>query len=273
LGGYSNIHITSESEISDKYRSAIDEISSNLVGVESGGIKKNSIILRNVVYSEGVKYQNFVSTLMEIAFTMHENILEALQSKSPNSAKLVSDQDKKINPKNYAITRMMNTYLQDLTLTGVLEISLIEAQSYFAVSLFLESMGDNAVLISKNVIDAIKFGKESTKINDLINIFEQIVELMGAVFSNWENKNKKGIRQPISQENTTIANNLLDKLSNLNKFCKKLMVHYQKDSIYSVFYGILEKLRQSIKILSNIALVTIDIAEGILKNTQNGPQE
>jgi phosphate uptake regulator len=223
--------------------------------------------MKNMIHSEGIKFQDMVSTLMEMTHSMHEITFEALNKGNIEVAKFVLDRDKEVNPKNLAIVRMMNTYLQDLTLTQSLGVSLIEAQSYFATSLYLEMLADLAVSISRNVIDTIKLLRNENVVKEIVEIGEKITTTMKKIFKNWENKNDKQIRQPLDAKNVKKANSHLDNLSKLNISCKNLMKKYQEDPINSIFYSILEKMRRSIKILSNLCLVTIDLVEGKLPNS------
>ncbi len=264
LGGYTRIEIVSDSTISSDIRNEIKMIASNLMGVESGAETPTSMTMKNMIQSEGIKFQDLVSTLMEMTHSMHEITFEALRKADIEVAKFVLDRDKEVNPKNLAIVRMMNTYLQDLTLTQSLGVSLIEAQSYFATSLYLEMLADLAVSISRNVIDTVKLLRSEEVVTEIVEIGVFMTETMKNTFKNWENKNGKHIRQPLDLNNVVKANKYLDNLFVLNNKCKILMKKYQEDPVYSIFYAILEKIRRSIKILSNICLVTIDLVEGKL---------
>ncbi len=265
LGGYTDIIINSKSTIPSEIRSEIKEMSSNLMGIESGAETPDSMTFKSMISSEGIKFHDLITSLMEMTRTMHQNAFQALKKRDVAIAKFVLDRDKEVNPKNHAITRMMNTYLQDLTLTQSLNVSLIEAQSHFAISLFLESLADYAVLISRNIIDLIKAPKNEKYNSQIIDIGKKFVDIMENIFKNWENKNAKGMRTPLDVPNVKRANSQLDLLSELNKKCKILMQNQQKESNFSLVYAILEKIRRSIKVLSNIALISIDLVEGMLK--------
>ena len=264
LGGYSEILIKSDSVISSEIRAEIKIMTSNLIGIESGEESPDSLTFRSMVHSESMRFHDLVSTLMEMTRSMHENAFEALSKGEIDIAKFVLDRDKEVNPKNHAITRMMNTYLQDLTLTQSLDISLIEAQSNFAISLFLESLADYAVLISRNVIDLIKTYPIDASIIKVLEIGGNFVNTMKKIFSNWENRNSKGIRASLGQKNVDNANSLLDNLAQLNRKCEKMIQNTQKNTNFSIISAILEKIRRSIKVLSNIALISIDLVDGIL---------
>lgn len=264
LGGYSEMKISSDSSIDSETRSEIKQISNALMGVEVGEETPDSMTLKNMVQDSGINFQDIISTMMEMTLSMFESAFKALKNRDETTAQFVVDRDKEVNPKNHAITRIMNTYLQDLTLTQSLGVSLIEAQSNFALSMFLESLADFAVLISRNIINMLEQGIDIASISEIVKIGTKYTEIMTQIFFNWKNDNKDGVRQPLDESNVYQANLYLDQLGVVKLECAKLMERFRKQSINSYLYVILEKIQQSIKTLSNIALISIDIVEGKL---------
>ncbi len=177
LLGADVIRIKSPHRITLSQREKIKEVLAMLTGIEIVEEKPQEIVLQCLLSPLAIPIKTLLRRASILAFQMHTDAITALKEHDYELAGSVINRDSDLNKIYFLIVRQLRAIIQNPSLSEKAEVSLMETLDYRLVARALESIGDQAVSIARNVI-SLKDKEVKPEVLDKIVKLSELIKQM-----------------------------------------------------------------------------------------------
>jgi phosphate uptake regulator len=185
ISGYTLIRITSPGKIPADLKQAARQFAKMTIGQEIAEETENSILLKDVLNTAELPFENTLRRMFTLVKGMHEDTMEALAKGKHELAADVISRDTEVDRLYWLIHRQFLLTVSIPSLARKMEIEPAKAAAYYQISRIIERVGDHAVSIAAavQVLISLKADEDIiTKITGMgkisLNIFTRSVKAM-----------------------------------------------------------------------------------------------
>jgi len=175
LIGYDIIRVVSKTRLTLEQRDRIKRAVASLVGVEVIEEKANEVVLQCLLSPLAVPLKTLFKRADVIAQQMHKDSIKALVDRDAELAQSVVKRDEDLNRIYFLIVRQLRTIIRNPRLSEKAGVRLHDCLDYRLAAKSIESIGDEAVAIAKNVMKLIsseaklELEPEIVELSDLVD--------------------------------------------------------------------------------------------------------
>lgn len=175
LIGYDIIRVVSKTRLTLEQRDRIKRAVASLVGVEVIEEKANEVVLQCLLSPLAVPLKTLFKRADVIAQQMHRDSIKALVDRDVELAQSVVKRDEDLNRMYFLIVRQLRTIMRNPRLSEKAGVKLHDCLDYRLAAKSIESIGDEAVSIAKNVVKLIsnkaklELEPEIVELSDLVD--------------------------------------------------------------------------------------------------------
>ncbi len=175
LIGYDIIRVVSKTKLTLEQKDRIKKAIAPLVGVEVIEEKANEVVLQCLLSPLAVPLKTLFKRADVIAQQMHKDSIKALVDRDVELAQSVVKRDEDLNRIYFLIVRQLRTIIRNPRLSEKAGVRLHDCLDYRLAAKSIESMGDEAVTIAKNVMKLIssdaklELEPEIVELSDLVD--------------------------------------------------------------------------------------------------------
>ena len=175
LIGYDIIRILSKTKLTLEQKDRIKRAIAPLVGVEVIEEKANEVVLQCLLSPLAVSLKTLFKRADVIAQQMHKDSIKALVDRDVELAQSVVKRDEDLNRMYFLIVRQLRTIMRNPRLSEKAGVKLHDCLDYRLAAKSIESIGDEAVSIAKNVVKLIsnkaklELEPEIVELSDLVD--------------------------------------------------------------------------------------------------------
>jgi len=152
LIGYDIIRVVSKTKLALEQKDRIKKAIAPLVGVEVIEEKANEVVLQCLLSPLAVPLKTLFKRADVIAQQMHKDSIKALVDRDVELAQSVVKRDEDLNRMYFLVVRQLRTIIRNPRLSEKAGVKLHECLDYRLAAKSIESIGDEAVSIAKNVM-------------------------------------------------------------------------------------------------------------------------
>jgi len=152
LIGYDIIRVVSKTRLTLEQKDRIKRAIAPLVGVEVIEEKANEVVLQCLLSPLAVSLKTLFKRADVIAQQMHRDSIKALVDRDVELAQSVVKRDEDLNRIYFLVVRQLRTIIRNPRLSEKAGVKLHDCLDYRLAAKSIESIGDEAVSIAKNVM-------------------------------------------------------------------------------------------------------------------------
>lgn len=246
--GYSRIIIKASKKFEPFVRDCVNNFTQVAIGPEIIEESNQVFIIKDLLNPKQMPFEKTIRRMYILASSMHEDAIEALESRNQDLAKEVIKRDDEIDRLHWLVGRQAHIILKDIILCQKMGVTLQEANQFQFFSKFLERIGDHAVKIAYNTLKIIELDINEDLVKKISSASKLSLKLLDNSLDAW------------LQKDIGLANNNIEAVKDLIKECEDLLSDFndsKMESSVAVSY-IAESIRRTGEYASDISEIIIN---------------
>ncbi len=153
LLGYDIIKIKSPTKISPRDRQRIKGMARRLIGLEIVEEAPEHMTLQCLLSPSALPVKSLIKRAYDVAAQMHEDVVSALTHNDAELARNVIERDEEVDRLYLLAVRQLRGAVREPSLAGKIGLSVVECLDYRTISSFIETIGDLAVGIAREILE------------------------------------------------------------------------------------------------------------------------
>lgn len=246
LTGYHQIEISTKNRISADIRNIVMNFIRSTIGFEIYTETSNMLLLKDMIKTGEQDLIKELHRMVMLVNSMYKDAIKAIKTKDEDLIKDLNQRDEEINRIARHIIRDMAIFLQNSTQIDYQDLDFAKAEIIFTISLYLELLGDNAVIVVNNISKLLRQNPSNEIIEKIEFASEKVLSLLKSTIEAWQ------------KENFFLANQCIDQYPEISIMCDKILEETLQPKFCVSMVKIIENIRKTAKITINIAFLTID---------------
>jgi len=153
IAGYTLIKIKSSKTIPPFVRTAVRKFTQMTIGQEVVEETSTYIAVKDLLNPVEMPFNSTIQRMYVIVKSMHEDAISALKNRDKILAEDILSRDNDVDRLHWLVARQHNIVSRNVNLAKKMGVTIEMAENYFLISKAIESIGDHAVRIVKNIPD------------------------------------------------------------------------------------------------------------------------
>jgi len=210
ISGYANIVLRSKKGIPPLLRDSAINFTQTLIGPEIVEEDANSIVIKDLLKPTEMPFHKTLKRMFLLVQSMHESTMKALADSDKEIAKDVINRDSDVDRLQWLVARQTHMVLEDISLSGKMEIKQSDVVFFLTMSRILERVGDHAIIIALNMPNLIESDMDQKTVDTILSSSSQALKMLSSSIDAWQKRD------------ILLANSAIESLPNLIRACKKI---------------------------------------------------
>ncbi len=243
ISGYTSIKIISSSRIPTEIRNVIRSFTQLAIGPEIVEETDASVMLKDLLNPMEMPLDRTIKRMHIIVKEMYEDSMRAFQIKDKNLAGDVLSRDDDVDRLNWLVARQYNIILQNVSLTGKMNITISMASTCFLISRIIERIGDHIVRIAQNIPKLVDSNLNKKTMDRILSASTLSLDILNKSIDSFFKKDVKA------------SNKTMDSVAKLELLCEEInAIALKQNSIVAIHVGyVVESIRRIGEYSENIS--------------------
>ncbi len=246
--GYTNIVVSSKSNIDGMVRDTVTEFTQIAVGPEIIEEDAHSITVTDFLSPTEMPFNKTIRRMHLLVQTMHKDAMRALLEQDLTIAENVIKRDQDVDRLEWLVARQSNIVIRNISIAKKIGVMPEEASNYYLISRAIERIGDHAVKIAENIEPLTDKKVDQKLIAKISQAAEMALDIFNGSIKAWINRD------------LDLANKNIDEKKHLVELCENITDHpiKSKGRTYIAVSYIAESIRRTGEYSGGISEIVIN---------------